>query len=68
MIGWDLPGGSVVKNLPANAGDSGSIPGSVRYPGYRNGPSLHYSCLRNPVDREACWVTVHEVIKELGTT
>ena len=33
MIGWDLPGGSVVKNLPANAGDSGSIPGSVRYPG-----------------------------------
>ena len=30
---WDFPGGSVVKNLPANAGDVGSIPGSERFPG-----------------------------------
>ena len=30
---WDFPGGSVVKNLPANAGDVGSIPGSGRFPG-----------------------------------
>ena len=68
MIGWGLPDGSVVKNLPANAGDSGSIPGSVRSHGEGNDPPLQYSCLRNPVDREACWVTVHEVSKELGTT
>ena len=43
-----LPGGSVVKNLPANAGaagDVGSIPGSERFPGGGNGNPLQYSCL-----------------------
>ena len=64
MIGWGLPGSSV----PANAGDSGSIPGSVSSPGKGNGPPLQYSCLRNPVNREAWWITVHEVTKDLGTT
>ena len=50
-----FPGGSVVKNLPANAGDTGdvgSILGSGRSPG-GNGNPLHYSCLENPIDRGA---------------
>ena len=43
----------MVKNLPANAGDTGSIPGSGRSPGEENGNPLQCSCLGNPVDREA---------------
>ena len=46
----DFPGGSVVKNLPANV-DDGSIPASGRSPGEGNGKTFQYSCLRNPVDR-----------------
>ena len=42
----------LVKNLPANAGDSGSIPGLGRSPGEGNGDPLQYSCLGNPMDRE----------------
>ena len=49
----DVPGGSVVKNPPANAGDTGSIPGSGRSPGEGNGNPLQYSCLENPMDRGA---------------
>ena len=45
MMGF--PGGSVVKNPPANAGDTGSIPGWGRFPGGRNGNPLQYSCLEN---------------------
>ena len=59
-----LPGGAVVKNLPANAGEAGdvvSIPGSGRFPGGGNGNPLQYSCLENPMDRGAWWATVHEV-------
>ena len=66
-----FPGGSVVKNPPANAGDIrdvGSIPGSRRFPGKGNGNPLHYSCLENPMDREAWWAKVHRVIKESDTT
>ena len=48
-----FPGGSVVKNVPANAGDWGLIPGSQRSPGKRNGNPLQYSGLGNPMDREA---------------
>ena len=44
-----LPGGSVVKNPPANAGDVGSIPGSGRS-SRGNGNPLQYSCLENPRD------------------
>ena len=47
---------SVVKNLPANAGDTretGSIPGSERSPGVGNGNLLQYSCLENLMDRGA---------------
>ena len=51
-----LPGGSVVKNLPANerdAGDASSIPGLERSPREGNDYPLHYSCLENPMDRLA---------------
>jgi len=61
-------GGSVVKNLPANAGDVSLIPGSGRSPGEGNGNPPQYSCLRNPMDRGAWGATVHEVAKELDTT
>ena len=63
-----FPGGSVVRNLPANAGDVGLIPGLGRSPGEGNGNLLQYSCLGNPVDRGAWWVTVHGVTKESDTT
>ena len=59
--GWVLPGGSVVKNLPANVGDAGSVPGSGRPPGEGNGNPLQYSCLGNPMDREVWQATVHGV-------
>ena len=57
----DVPGGSVVKNSPASAGDAISIPGSERSPGGGRGNPLQYSCLENPMDRRAWWVTVHGV-------
>ena len=53
----------VVKNPPANAGDVGLIPGSGRSPGEGNGIPLQYSCLGNPMDREAWWAIVHGVAK-----
>ena len=53
----------MVKNLPANAGDEGLIPGSERSPGGGNGNPLQYSCLENPMDRGAWWATVHGVAK-----
>ena len=54
-----LPGGSVVKNPPANAGDVSSIPGSGRFPGEGNSYPLKYSGLENPMDRGAWQATVH---------
>ena len=48
----DFPGGWGIKNLPANAGDAGSIPGLRRYPGGENGNPLQHSCLENPIDME----------------
>ena len=45
--------GEVVKNLPANAGDVGSISGLGRSPGEGNGNPLQYSCLENSMDRGA---------------
>ena len=58
-----FPGGSAVKNPPANAGDVGLIPGSGRSPGEGNGNPLQYSCLRNPMHRGAWQATVHRVSK-----
>ena len=60
-----FPGGSVVKNPPANAGDMGLIPGLGRSPREGNGNPLQYSCLENPIDKGAWWATVHGVAKEL---
>ena len=50
---WDFPDGSLVKNLPANAGDSGSITRSGRSPEEGNSNMLQYSHLGNPMDRGA---------------
>ena len=62
-----FPGGSVVKNPPANARDLGSIPGSGRSPEEGNVNSLQYSCLENPMDRGAWLATVRGVAKESDT-
>ena len=56
----------MVKNLLANAGDAGSIPGSGRSPGEGNGNPLQYSCLGNPMDRGAWRATDHGVAKSLA--
>ena len=58
----------MVKNLPANAGDMGLIPGSGRYLGGGDSNPLQYSCLGNPMDRGAWHATVHSVAKEWDTT
>ena len=64
MGAWEKsPGASVVKDLPDNAGDVGSIPGLGRSPAEGNGNSLQYLCLGNPMDKEAWQVTVHRVTK-----
>ena len=60
---WGFPGGSVVKNLPANAGDVGSIPGLGRSPGEENSNPLQYSCLEIPMDRGVWQATVHGFTK-----
>ena len=60
----------VVENLPASAGDvrdTGSVPESGKSPGGGHGNPLQYSCLENPLDREAWQATVHRVA-ELDTT
>ena len=58
-----FPGGPVIKNLPANAGDTGSIPGLGRFPEVGDGNPFQCSCLGNPMGRGAWWVTVHGVAK-----
>ena len=52
IIYWVVPGGSVVKNPPVNAGNPASIPGSGRSPGEGNGNLLQYSCLEIPWTEE----------------
>ena len=61
-------GGSAGNNLPANAGDVGSIPGSRRSLEGGNGNLLQYSCLGNPSDTGLWLATVHGVTKESDTT
>ena len=61
----------MVKNPPANAGDirdMGSIPGLGSTPGGRHGNPLQYSCLENPMDREAWQATAHRAAQSLDTT
>ena len=56
-------GGAVVKNLPANVGDRGPIPGLGRSPGEGNGNPLQYSRLENSMDRGGWWAIVHRAAK-----
>ena len=66
-----FPGGSVVKNPLANAGDTALIPGLGRSPGVGNSNPLQYSCLENPMDRKAWQATAHGVARvgyDLATT
>ena len=58
-----FPHGSAVKKLPANARDTGSIPGSGRSPGRRKWQTLQYSCLGNLMARGALQAIVHRVAK-----
>ena len=58
----------MVKNLPANVGNPGSIPGLGRAPGEENGNPLQYSCMGNPMDRGVWWAAVHGGHKESDTT
>ena len=65
-----FPGGSVVKNLPANAGDTGNsdaILRSARSSGGGNGNPLQYSCLENPMDRGA-WRAIVQRVTESDLT
>ena len=59
-VGGSFPGGSVVKNSPANTGDWGSIPGPGRSPG---GGNSNLSCWDSPMDKGAWGATVQEVTK-----
>ena len=64
-----LPGGSVVKNLPANTGDTGdvgSIPGSGRSPGEGNGNPIQYSCPGNPMD-SGTWQATQSMRSQIWT-
>ena len=59
----NFPGGTMVKNPHASAGDVGSIPGSGRSPGVGNGNTLQDSCLGSSMNRRARQATVHGVTK-----
>ena len=61
-------GGSDSKESACNVGNLGSIPGSGRSPGERNGYSCQYCCLENSMDRGAWWATVYGVAKNWDTT
>ena len=73
LEGWDgeraqkAGSGSEVKASASTVGDSGWIPGSGRSPGEGNGNPLQYSCLENPMDREA-WGTTVPGSRESDTT
>ena len=63
---WSFPGGSVLKNPPASAGDAGDmglIPGLERFPREKHGNPLQYSCLEIPMERGAWRAAVHRVTK-----
>ena len=56
----------MVKNLPANTGDAGLIPGLGRSPGGGNGNPLQYSCPKNSMDRGAWWGIGNGVMNQWG--
>ena len=61
-VSWWLRGKESACSA-GDIGDMGSIPGLGRSPGDGHGNPLQYSCLENPMDREAWWATVHRVTK-----
>ena len=63
LVTGGFPVGSVVKNLPANTGDMGSIPGLGRSPGEVNGNPLQHSYLGNPMDRGA-WQDTQSMVSQ----
>ena len=66
MVSQGFSGGASDKEPSCSAGDirdAGSTPGLGRSPGGGHGSQLQYSCLENPMDRGAQWVTVHGLIK-----
>ena len=65
---WGFPSDLDSKESTCNAGGPGLIPGLGKSPGEGNGDSFQYSCLESPMDKGACWATVHEVAKESDTT
>ena len=65
---YHIPSGSDGKKSACNVGHLGSVPGSGRSSGEGNGNPLQYSCLENPMDREAWWDTVHGDHKVSDTT
>ena len=70
LLVWDnclegFPGGSVVKKSACSTGDMGSAPGSGRSPEEENGNLPQYSCLGNPMEREAWQATVMGLQKRL---
>ena len=56
---WPSPVAQMIKYLPVNAGDAGSIPGSGRFPGGGNGNPLQYSCLENSKGGGIWQATIH---------
>ena len=65
MVTMGFPGGSDSKESACNAGDPSSIPGSGRSPGEGNSNPFQYSCLENPMEREAWRAAVH-VLQSMG--
>ena len=68
MVKWSVVyppdiGGSESKESACNAGDLGSISGMGRFPEEENGKPLQYSCMENPMDREAWQPAIHGVAK-----
>ena len=64
ILYWlSFPGGSIIKNLPGNVGNVGSVLRSGRHPGEGNGNHLHYFCLENAMDRGSWLAIVHGVAK-----
>ena len=62
-ISFGFPGGSDSEESACNVEDPDLIPGAGRSPGEGNGYPLQYSCLENPMDKEAWWATVHRVAR-----
>ena len=63
LMKWGFPDGTSGNESTSSAGDPGSIPGSGRSVGDRNGNLFQYSCLENPMDRGAQWATFHRIAK-----